>query len=152
MAFVFTWAIPNTPYEISCVAENRDDAVRKAIDVIQQMENISKLTDHLIERRLNLIKQLHTASSDSDEEEKSACAPPSKKTIHKQIQQLNKDIEESRSQVQANLFVGTVPLTSFSYTKSDGQLSLVHLVIKTEPTVVPFYPVTIKRNDVATIA
>jgi hypothetical protein len=152
MSFVFTWAIPNTPYEISCVAENRDDATRKAIDVIQQLDGVSKLTDHLTEKRLDLIKQLHSANSDSDEEEKSACAPPSKKTIHKQIHRLNKEIEEYRSKVQANLFVGTVPLTSFSYTKSDGELSLVHLVIKTDPTVVPFYAVTIKRNDVATIA
>jgi hypothetical protein len=147
MPFVFTWTIPNKQIEFSCVAEDIGEARNKAIDVIKKMEDISYETAYLTEKRTKMIKEIHSAPD--DEEEKSACSPPSKNILRKRIFEITKQIEGLRSLVDANIYIGITSLTDFKYTSSgNDEMSLVQLIIRTEPTINEFHPITIKRMNV----
>jgi len=77
----------------------------------------------------------------------STFSPPTKDEIRRKISSLNGEIESIRSRVDANIFLGITSLTDFKYTPhgDDKEMSLVHVVLKTEPTVNPFHPVSFKR-------
>jgi len=146
MSYVFSWSIPNKQIEISCIADDYDDARRKAIEIIQQLETISHEVMFLSNQRKKLIMQLHSTVEDRGAAV-STFSPPTKEEIRKKIASLNLEIDSIRSRVDANIFLGITSLTEFKYTP-DGdnkEMSLVHLVLKTEPTVNPFHPVSFKR-------
>jgi len=146
MPFVFSWTLPNKHLEISCVADDYDDARRKAIDIIQKLETISHEVSFLSDQRKKLIVQLHSTIEDRGAAV-STFSPPTKDEIRRKISSLNLEIDNIRSRVDANIFLGITSLTEFKYTP-DGdskEISLVHLVLKTEPTVNPFHPVSFKR-------
>ena len=147
MPFVFTWTIPNKQIEFSCVAEDIGEAQRKSIDVIKKMEDISYETVSLTEKRTKMIKEIHSAP---DDEEKSTFSPPSKNILRKRIFEITKEIEDLRSLVDANIYIGMTSLTDFKYTSSgnDSEMSLFQLIIKTEPTINEYHPITIKRLNV----
>ena len=148
MPFVFTWTIPNKQIEFSCVAEDIGEAQRKSINVIKKMEDISYETAYLTEKRTEMIKEIHSAPD--DEEEKSTFSPPSKNILRKIIFEITKEIESLRSRIDANIYIGVTSLTDFKYTPNgnDSEMSLVQIIIQTEPTINEFHPITIKRINV----
>ena len=149
MPFVFTWSIPNKQIEISCIAEDHDEARRKAIDVIKELEDISYEVKFLSEQRKKLIIQLHSAAEDSSASV-STFSPLTKDEIRRKIVSLNGKIEGIRSQIKANMYLGMTCLTDLKYTPDkDDEMSLVHVIIKTEPTMSEFHPVTLKRVGIS---
>ena len=150
MPSIFTWTLPNKHLDISCVAEDYDDARRKAIDMIQQLETISREVNFLSEQRKKLIVQLHSTVEDPDAR-LTTFSPPTKDEIRRKIVSLNLEIDSIRSRVDANIYLGMTSLTEFKYTPDgdDKEMSLVHLVLKTEPTVNPFHPVSFKRTGMS---
>jgi hypothetical protein len=145
MPFVYTWIIPNKQVELSCVAENIDEARQKALYIIHDIEGISNITKDLHEKRSKIFKELHSAP---DEEEKSACSPPSKHFLRNRICEITKEIESLRCHVDANIYIGMTSLTDLKYTPGgDEEMSLVYIIIKTEPTITNFHPITIKRMN-----
>jgi len=147
MPSLFSWNLPNKHLEISCVADDYDDARRKAINIIQQLETISHEVNFLSEQRKKLIIQLHSAVEDRGAAV-STFSPPTKDEIRRKIVSLNLEIDSIRSRVDANIYLGMTSLTEFKYTPDgdDKEMSLVHLVLKTEPTVNEFHPVSFKRT------
>jgi hypothetical protein len=74
-------------------------------------------------------------------------SPLTKEEIRRKIASLNENIDSIRSRIDANIYLGMTSLSDLKYTPGgDGEMSLVHVIIKTEPTVNPFYPITIKRT------
>ena len=145
MAFVYTWTHPKKQIEISCVSSDIDKARVKAIEVIQELDDISKGISSLNEKRKELIKELQTAPE--NEKALSACSPLSKDIIRKYIVETMHQCEQLRNGANANLSLGTTSLTDITYVpdKTD-ELSLIHLVIRTDPVITEFKPVTIKRS------
>jgi len=145
MPFVFSWAIPNKQIEISCVADDYDDARRKAIDIIQELETISHEVKFLSDQRKQFIVQLHSAV-EIPTAAVSTFSPLTKDELRRKIAAMNIQIDSIRSRVHANMYLGMTSLTDFKYTPGgDDEMSLVHIIIKTEPTINDFHPVTIKR-------
>jgi archaellum component FlaC len=146
MPFVFTWNVPNKQMEISCVANDIGEAQRQAIDIIQKLEDTSHEIKFLSEQRKQLIVQLHSATEESAAQV-STFSPLTKEEIRRKIAYLNENIESIRSRIDANIYLGLTSLADLKYTPGgDEEMSLVHVIIKTEPTVNPFYPITIKRS------
>lgn len=150
MPSIFSWTLPNKQLEISCVADDYDDARRKAIEIIQKLEHTSHEIKYLSDQREKLIIQLHSAAEDHGTAV-STFSPPTKEEIRRKIVSLNLEIETIRSRVDANIYVGMTSLTYLKYTPDgdDKEMSLVHVVLKTEPTVNPFHPITIKRTGMS---
>jgi hypothetical protein len=146
MPSIFSWNVPNKQLEISCVADDYDDARRKAIEIIQKLEHTSHEVKFLSDQRKKLIVQLHSAAEDRGAAV-STFSPPTKEEIRQKIVSLNLEIDSIRSRVDANIYLGMTSLIDLKYTPDgdDKEMSLVHVVLKTEPTVNPFYPITIKR-------
>jgi hypothetical protein len=162
MPFVFTWTVPNKQMEISCVANNIGEAQCQAIDIIQKLENTSHEIKFLSEQRKQLILQLHSAVEISAVRV-TTFSPLTKDEIRRKIASLNENIDSIRSRIDANIYLGMTSLSDLKYTPdgddeesdetslsafrhSRNEMSLVHVIIKTEPTVNPFYPITIKRS------
>jgi hypothetical protein len=147
MPFVFTWTVPNKQMEISCVANDIGEAQCQAIEIIQKLENTSHEIKFLSEQRKQLILQLHSALEISAARV-TTFSPLTKDEIRRKIASLNENIDSIRSRIDANIYLGMTSLADLKYTPGvgDGEMSLVHVIIKTEPTVNPFYPITIKRS------
>lgn len=149
MPFVFSWAVPNHHIEISCIADDHDDARRKAIEIIQKLEHTSHEVKFLSDQRKQLIVQLHSAV-EVPATAISTFSPLTKEEIRRKIVALNEQIDGIRSHVDANIYLGMSSLTDLKYTPGgDDEMSLVHVVLKTEPTVNEFHPVTIKRIGIS---
>ena len=146
MPFVFSWTVPNKQMEISCVANDLGEAQRQAIEIIKKLEDTSHEIKFLSEQRKQLIVQLHSAIDDRTVRV-TTFSPLTKDEIRRKIASLNEDIDRIRSRIDANIYLGMTSLADLKYTPGgDAEMSLVHLIIKTEPTVNPFYPITIKRT------
>ena len=146
MPFVFSWTVPNKQMEISCVANDLGEAQRQAIEIIKKLEDTSHEIKFLSEQRKQLIVQLHSAIDDRTVRV-TTFSPLTKDEIRRKIASLNEDIDRIRSRIDANIYLGMTSLADLKYTPGgDEEMSLVHLIIKTEPTVNPFYPITIKRT------
>ena len=146
MPFVFSWTVPNKQMEISCVASDLGEAQRQAIEIIKKLEDTSHEIKFLSEQRKQLIVQLHS-TIDNRIVRLTTFYPPTKDEIRRKIASLNEDIDRIRSRIDANIYLGMTSLADLKYTPGgDEEMSLVHLIIKTEPTVNPFYPITIKRT------
>jgi hypothetical protein len=146
MPLVFTWTVPNKQMEISCVANDIGEAQRQAIEIIQKLENTSHEIKFLNEQRKQLIIQLHSAAEISAARV-TTFSPLTKDEIRRKIASLNENIDSIRSRIDANIYLGMTSLGDLKYTPGgDEEMSLVHVIIKTEPTVNPFYPITIKRT------
>lgn len=145
MAFVYTWTHPKKQIEISCVAADIDKARVKLIEVIQEMDDISTGIKSLNEKRNSLIKELQSAPE--KENALSTFSPLSKDIIRKHIVETMHQCEELRNRSTANLSLGTESLTGITYVPDHtDELSLVHLVIRSDPVITEFKPVTIKRS------
>ena len=132
--------------EISCVANDIGEAQRQAIEIIKKLEDTSHEIKFLSEQRKQLIVQLHSTIDDRTARV-TTFSPPTKDEIRRKIASLNEDIDRIRSRIDANIYLGMTSLADLKYTPGgDEEMSLVHLIIKTEPTVNPFYPITIKRT------
>lgn len=141
MSLLYTWTISNKQVELTCVANDMDEARRKALDVVKELEGVAQFSDGLIKKRNELVKQIPSAP-DNEDEEKSTFSPPSKKILHYRITNINQEIENfCDKNLHANLHLGWTPLNTFANTDSQ----LAQIIIKTEPKVTQFYPVTIKR-------
>ena len=148
MPLVFSWTVPNKQMEISCVANDIGEAQRQAIEIIKKLEDTSHEIKFLSEQRKQLIVQLHSTVDDRTARV-TTFSPPTKDEIRRKIASLNEDIDRIRSRIDANIYLGMTSLADLKYTPGGGsndEMSLVHLIIKTEPTVNPFYPITIKRT------
>ncbi len=146
MPFVFTWTVPNKQMEISCVANDIGEAQRQAIKIIQKLEDTLHEIKFLSEQRKELIVQLHS-SVEHSAARVTTFSPLTKDEIRRKIASLNENIDSIRSRIDANIYLGMTSLPDLKYTPGgDGEMSLVHVIIKTEPTVNPFYPITIKRT------
>ena len=146
MPLVFSWTIPNKQMEISCVANDIGEAQCQAIEIIKKLEDTSHEIKFLSEQRKQLIVQLHS-TIDNRIVRLTTFYPPTKDEIRRKIASLNEDIDRIRSRIDANIYLGMTSLADLKYTPGgDEEMSLVHLIIKTEPTVNPFYPITIKRT------
>ena len=146
MPLVFSWTVPNKQMEISCVANDIGEAQRQAIEIIKKLEDTSHEIKFLSEQRKQLIVQLHSTIDDRTARV-TTFSPPTKDEIRRKIASLNEDIDRIRSRIDANIYLGMTSLADLKYTPGgDEEMSLVHLIIKTEPTVNPFYPITIKRT------
>ena len=150
MPSIFSWTLPNKQLEISCVADDYDDARRKAIEIIQKLEHTSHEVKYLSDQRKQLIVQLHSAAEDRGTAV-STFSPPTKDEIRRKIASLTLEIDSIRSRVDANIYLGMTSLTDLKYTPDgdDKEMSLIHVVLKTEPTVNPFHPITIKRTGMS---
>jgi chromosome segregation ATPase len=128
-AKLFTWKILNKGSDISCVANNIEDARYKIIDAIHQMSDVSNTIESINEERRELIKEFHST-------------PEQKEIMRLKIVELDEKIINVRNGIKVNISIGLKPLSYFT-----NELSLVQLVNNEEPIVKEFYSVTLKRDE-----
>ena len=133
MAKVFTWKILNKGADISCVANDIEEARCKILETIHHIVTTSDTIESINEIRRELIKEFHSASDDS---------VLSKELLRNKIVHLDEEIINLRNRIKANISIGLKPLSYFTC-----ESSLIQMVSITEPTVTEFFPVTLKRDE-----
>jgi hypothetical protein len=133
MAKLFTWKILNKGADISCVANDIEEARCKILETIHHIVNTSDTIEAINEMRRELIKEFHSTSDDS---------VVSKELLRNKIVDLDEQIINLRNGIKANISIGLKPLSYFTC-----ESSFIQMVSITEPTVTEFFPVTLRRDE-----
>ena len=134
MAKVFTWKILNKSADISCVANDIEEARCKILETIHHIVNTSDTIEAINEMRREFIKEFHSTLDDSVVSKELL-----RNNLRNKIVHLDEQIINLRNGIKANISIGVKPLSYFT-----DDLSMV---ISTEPIVTEFFPVTLRRDE-----